>query len=365
LAFTKKYRNGIIRFRNTTNLPMNKLNLFEELNPSNLANIIRAQSIVYLPLGTLEWHERHLPFGLDAIVSYKICKELCKRLGGCVIPPLYFGTDREHKIDSKIFHGMDARAERILPGSIYFLKKNLFYNLLVSITKNVSQQGFKKLVIVSAHSGTAQQEVLTQLVQHGTKTLQVFVFPGKRFAGGIDHAAKLETSLMLALRPNLVNVAGVTKPYEGLSGDDPKEASIKEGKRHFQNIVEKIEKCITLGISYLPDDCEKKNLPQGTIYIGHSSKKQSVGFLKLLPNQKLPEHNRPVEEQLKQIKGQCVMELYDEEKLFDKRTLNEGDEMKIPAKQYHVHSNLSSNESLTYWKFDGNITAVIESIRKM
>jgi len=344
---------------------MNKLNLFEELNPTNLLKIIKTSSIAYLPLGTLEWHERHLPFGLDAIVSYEICKELCKRLGGCVIPPLYFGTDREHKIDNKVFHGMDARAKRILPGSIYFLRKSLFYNLLVSITKSISQQGFKKFVIVSAHSGTAQQEILTQLVQRKTQELQVLVFPGKRFAGGIDHAAKLETSLMLAIQPNLVHLTEIAKPYEGLSGDDPKEASIKEGKIHFQNIIEKIEKCITLGISYLPEDCEKKNLTQGTIYIGHSSKKQSVGFLKLLPNRKLPNHNRPVKEQLKQIKGECVMELYDGDKLLDKRILKEGDELKIPAKQYHVHSNLSSSESLTYWRFDGNITAVIESIRRM
>ncbi len=344
---------------------MNKLNLFEELNPSNLAKIIKTQSIAYLPLGTLEWHERHLPFGLDAIVSYEICKELCKRLGGCVIPPLYFGTDREHKIDKKNFHGMDARAKRILPGSIYFLKKNLFYNLLTSITKNVSHQGFKKLVIVSAHSGTAQQEILTKLVQQRTKNLQVMVYPGKRFAGGIDHAAKLETSLMLALRQNLVNLTGLTKPYEGLIGDDPKEASVKEGKRHLQDIIEKIERCITLGISYLPADCEKKKFLQGAIYIGHSSKKQSVGFLKLLPNQKLPKHNRPVEEQLKQIKGECVIEFYDRDKFIDKKTLKEGDELKIPANQYHVHSNLSNCESLTYWRFDGNITAVILSIRKI
>lgn len=104
-----------------------KLNPFEELHPDELAVIIRESGVAYLPLGTLEWHERHLPFGLDAMVSYEICKELCRKIGGCVIPPFYFGTDREHKIDGEIFHGMDARAKRILPGSIYFLKKGLFF----------------------------------------------------------------------------------------------------------------------------------------------------------------------------------------------------------------------------------------------
>ncbi len=110
--------------------------LFEELHPNELKQIIQESGTVFLPLGSLEWHERHLPFGLDAYVSHEICKRVCKRTGGCVIPPVYFGTDREYKVDGKTFHGMDARAKKILPGSIYFLKQDLFYQFLKSIAKN-------------------------------------------------------------------------------------------------------------------------------------------------------------------------------------------------------------------------------------
>lgn len=217
-----------------------KLNLFEELHPDELAVIIRESGVAYLPLGTLEWHERHLPFGLDAMVSYDICKEACRRIGGCVIPPLHFGTDREHKVGDKVFHGMDARAKRILPGSIYFLKKSLFFMILRSIAENVEQQGFKTLVIVSAHSGTGQQKVLEKLAQEHIGSIRILVFPGKKFAGGIDHASKLETGLMFALREDLVHMQKLTFPYEAIAGEDPFLAKKSEGKRHFDAIVKDI-----------------------------------------------------------------------------------------------------------------------------
>lgn len=217
-----------------------KLNLFEELHPDELEKIIQESGVAYLPLGTLEWHERHLPFGLDALVSYEICKELCKRLGGCVIPPFYFGTDREHRIDGKVFHGMDARVKRILPGSVYFLKNGLFFEILRSIAENVEQQGFKILVVVSTHSGSGQQKVLEKLAQERIGSFRILVFPGKKFAGGIDHASKLETGLMLAIREDLVHMQKLTFPYEAIAGEDPFLANKSEGKEHFDAIVKDI-----------------------------------------------------------------------------------------------------------------------------
>ena len=143
---------------------MNKFTLYEELSPTELESILKDSGIIYLPLGTLEWHSKHLPFGLDATVSYELCKKACDVTGGCIIPPLYFGTDREHNVNGKIFHGMDAKAGELLPGSLYFLKYDIFLSLLRGVAHNVQEQGFKKLVIVSAHSGTAQQQTLETLV---------------------------------------------------------------------------------------------------------------------------------------------------------------------------------------------------------
>ena len=225
---------------------MKKKILFEELKPDELEEIIKKYGIVYFPLGTLEWHQKHLPFGVDAFISYEICKRACQKTGGCVIPPVYFGTDREHKVNGKIFYGMDARAGRILPGSVYFLKQKFFYKFLKQVAQNVSHQGFKKLVIISGHSGTAQQQVIEKLAKEKVDNLKIIAFPGKLFAGSIDHAGKIETSLMLAIKPELVNLSKLKKPYEAMIGENPlkasKEAGIKQLHRIVNQITNKVKK---------------------------------------------------------------------------------------------------------------------------
>ncbi len=222
--------------------------LFEELSPKELNNLIKNSGIVYLPLGTLEWHQHHLPFGVDAIISYELCKQACTKTGGCILPPIYFGTDREHDINGNIFHGMDVRAGRILPGSIYFLKEDFFYSYLLQIVHNIADQGFKKLIIISAHSGTAQQRTLEKVVKEYNGGLKILIFPGKQFpGGGIDHAGKIETSLMLAIRPDLVDISQLEKqikPYEALSGDDPLDASEEAGKEQIEQIVQQVIKVV-------------------------------------------------------------------------------------------------------------------------
>lgn len=103
---------------------------------------------------------------------------------------------------------------------------------------------------------------------------------------------------------------------------------------------------------------ESYTLPQGKIIISHSDKNISIGFLELNPGQSLDIHNRPVEELLFQVKGTSVIKLNNENKI-----LNQGDEIKIPANELHVHSNQSNEKSLTFWMFKGDIIEVINKIR--
>lgn len=108
------------------------------------------------------------------------------------------------------------------------------------MAENVEQQGFKILVVVSTHSGPGQQKVLEKLAQEHIGSIRILVFPGKKFAGGIDHASKLETGLMFDLREDLVHLQKLRLPYEAIAGDDPFLANKSEGKRHFDAIVKNI-----------------------------------------------------------------------------------------------------------------------------
>lgn len=102
---------------------------------------------------------------------------------------------------------------------------------------------------------------------------------------------------------------------------------------------------------------------KGKLVISKTDKDFSTGMLHLMPGASLEKHNRPVDEQLVQVRGKCVMRLYDGEK-FEEVELNEGDDLLIPAKKFHMHTNPFDTDSVTAWRFDGDITKVIKGQRK-
>jgi len=105
-------------------------------------------------------------------------------------------------------------------------------------------------------------------------------------------------------------------------------------------------------------------LPQGKIILSSITKDLSIGILCLNPRQELAKHNRPVTEQLVQVVGTCVMKIFDGDSLIKEVTLQENDTLTLPANQFHIHSNLTDQISVTMWKFEGNILEVIQKIRK-
>lgn len=113
------------------------------------------------------------------------------------------------------------------------------------------------------------------------------------------------------------------------------------------------------------DNCQKVGIPQGVFYLGPSDKKQSIGYLELKPKQSLVLHNRPTGiEKLTQVKGKCSMVIYDS-KQGRTVTLNENETLEIkPPGIWHIHVNPYNKISLTYWDFKGDITNIIEKIRK-
>ncbi|TAL48036.1 hypothetical protein EPN87_01560 [archaeon] len=101
----------------------------------------------------------------------------------------------------------------------------------------------------------------------------------------------------------------------------------------------------------------------GRIIIGHSDEELSIGLLILNPQSRYVRHNRPVKEQLTQAHGSCTMELIENGKQKSV-VLNAGDTLEIPANQFHTHTNPNDETSVTMWKFEGDITQVIDGIRK-
>jgi creatinine amidohydrolase len=68
----------------------------ERLRPHQIEAALAERSLIYLPLGTIEWHCHHLPVGLDALTAQGLCLLAAEETGGLVWPVLYYGTGGGH-----------------------------------------------------------------------------------------------------------------------------------------------------------------------------------------------------------------------------------------------------------------------------
>ena len=53
-----------------------------------------ACNLAYLPVGSIEWHGPHLPFGTDYMTVAHLAEEAARRWGGVAFPPIYYGDVR-------------------------------------------------------------------------------------------------------------------------------------------------------------------------------------------------------------------------------------------------------------------------------
>jgi creatinine amidohydrolase len=191
---------------------------FELLRPDEIVAERERCPVIYLPIGPLEWHAPHLPFGTDALNAEAAARSVAEQVGGVVLPTLFCGTERERNpkmcqdlgfpADSYIV-GMDFPANAI--PSLYYREE--FFALLVRETLDrVIRLGYKLVVIVNGHGAANHMETLRRLSKEFSalspaRVLFTVAFPvNARFAHSIGHADVGEASVMMALQPESVDL---------------------------------------------------------------------------------------------------------------------------------------------------------------
>jgi creatinine amidohydrolase len=217
------------------------------LRPGEILAIQGAFPVAYQPVGTLEWHGRHNPVGCDAIKAERLCLEVAKRIGGAVMPPIYFSVDAYRDVGKGYGLGMDPAAGFLLPGSFYQIDPGLFRELMLNAVRNYLNRGFKLVVLVSGHNPPIQQNTLDD-VCYQMKTPDgrepvyftmeyTTIEPGNPRRSG-DHAGGYETSMMLHLNGDRVNVRaneGTAEPNLAVIELFPvREATAEEGRVRFE-----------------------------------------------------------------------------------------------------------------------------------
>jgi creatinine amidohydrolase len=188
--------------------------MFEEMFPWEISAAIVEAPLCYLPLGTLEWHGEHAAVGLDALKAHAICVLAAQRSGGLVVPPLYWSTDwREDLPDGSYLTGGIERGERYhVPGNMFWLRPETFHDLLLDVYEAMRRRGFLAIVVLSGHWSIAHN--IAAIRESGEEFLRVHpkagwllltdqeVVPDLHYP--VEHAAGGETSLLMAIRPDLV-----------------------------------------------------------------------------------------------------------------------------------------------------------------
>lgn len=198
--------------------------------------------VVYLPIGTLEWHGNQLPIETDFLVAEKLCQIIAKDFPGYVMPSLYLATCSAETVDGKELRGMDRKLKKELPGNLFFLKPELLKEVLEAMVCSLRQQGFNKIIIITGHGGDSQIGTLEEFTKDKSDIL--FINPYDATDVDIHHADEGETSLFWACYPeeeakskvqNIPEDDDLTK-YRGYSPRD--KASLELGKKYLQQMIE-------------------------------------------------------------------------------------------------------------------------------
>ena len=191
-------------------LPSRRL---EELTLPQVREMIGPSSILMLPIGSVEQHGPHLPLTTDHLIASEAAKALALRGGEeldlWLLPTLAVSKANEH-----------AWA----PGTLW-LQATTLLSVVNDIASSAATTGARRLVFLNSHGGNTALLVVACREVRLSQGLQTFLLhpflppdhggrsstaPAGELGMGI-HGGHDETSMMLYLRPDLVNMRLATR----------------------------------------------------------------------------------------------------------------------------------------------------------
>jgi creatinine amidohydrolase len=186
---------------------------WRKLRADQLREQARHDAIVILPVASLEQHGPHLPVEVDSMLGETVAvraarKVVVKGQQTVVLPVLWTGLSEHH----------------MSFGGTITLDFPAFASMVEGVCRSVLRHGFQRIVLLNAHGGNenALRTITDELTpKFGVPIVQFTYWYAAAVAiakiletqSVLMHACEAETSMMLAVRPELVAMdrAGMAK----------------------------------------------------------------------------------------------------------------------------------------------------------
>jgi creatinine amidohydrolase len=206
----------------------------ENMMVKSVRDYLKSKQSIILPLGVIEQHGYHLPLQTDALIATHISRMIGKRTDILVAPTMH-----------QSFSGGDS------PGTINISPAVM--SLVISDTLiSLVSQGFRNIYLFLCHGGSENARALDNALKlllrmnSAFENVMITLMPvwkfgtekigwTKAFKEGDWHAGWLETSIVMALEPELVDMGEMAldeEPYLSMQIKHP------DNYQHAEKIVD-------------------------------------------------------------------------------------------------------------------------------
>ncbi len=177
-----------------------------DLRAPDIESVLDERSVIIQPVGAIEQHGPHLPFNTDLVIADAVAEALVDRFGDehdlWLLPPMPYSKSNEHAWSA---------------GSVWFGPDTML-KMLDDLGRSIASLPTNRLVFLNGHGGNSSllNVACRELrLHHGLRTFLAHpaVPPDQGGASsetehgmGI-HGGLRETSIMLHLRPDLVDMS--------------------------------------------------------------------------------------------------------------------------------------------------------------
>lgn len=235
---------------------------YQMLRPEQIVKRRKDCPVVYIPIGNLEWHGVHNPLGADTLQADGLAIMCAQKGGGLVFPPLYYGESRLEALmeanaadRETIAEKMELSPDNFLPERHPFSATEQalnYHKLLLHILAEAESLGFELGVLVAGHyplidharAAVLQFNQREYSKQNGMLTWAFvdYLLVRDQYDCAGDHAAGWETSHVMALHPQLVDLSLLPPKGEKLVGIGgkmaPQDATALFGRETFEKAAE-------------------------------------------------------------------------------------------------------------------------------